>query len=573
MFDHNHHLQFMVLSLAVAVLGSWTALDLFRRTRAHIGRLRQLWLAAAAVAMGLSIWSMHFIAMLGFDPGAPVAYDPGLTILSLLLAVIATGGAFMAAAREHARFRRLVVAGSAMGVGICTMHYVGMAALKSDVSLGYDGRFVVASFVIAVVASTAALLAASRERSAGWRAWAALILGFAIAGMHYTAMAGLTLTPLSGVAAGYPDAPPLVLGASVAAGTLALLLTALMASLHDQRLNVLAALDAGQVGYWEAAMPNGPLHMSGQAKLILGRSPDEPIAHAELIQMLSPEDVARRERLLAQATTGGGVYDAEYRLQSGPAAGRWVNVRAHITVAKDGRPRRMIGVVMDVTDRREAFTALAASERRQRLLVDELNHRVKNTLATVQSIARQTAKGAGSTDAFSAAFDARVMALSQTHNALTRGGWEGASLRELLEQEFEPYGPARSQLEGEDLILPPRQTLALGMVFHELATNAAKHGALSAENGQVAVSWSLEDERLALTWTERGGPAPAPSERRGFGSRLLKVSIERELGGAVTVDSSPQGLRCEIVVPCAPCIPGTIDLQPTDDDDDRSGFG
>ena len=166
---HHHQPIFVILSLLVAVFGSWTALDLFRRVRSHIGRTRQVWLGAAAAAMGVSIWSMHFIAMLGFDPGSAVSYDVPLTLLSLILAVGATWGAFFTAARERADHAKLLLAGLAMGAGICLMHYVGMAALRTAVSLGYNAVLVAASLLVAVVAATAALRAARRERSASRR--------------------------------------------------------------------------------------------------------------------------------------------------------------------------------------------------------------------------------------------------------------------------------------------------------------------------------------------------------------------------------------------------------------------
>ena len=180
----HHESLFVVLSLLVAVAGSWTALDLFRRVRSHIGYTRKVWLIGAALAMGASIWAMHFIAMLGFDPGGPVSYDPALTFASLLLAVGATCGAFIAASAAKPSAVRLGAAGIAMGVGICLMHYVGMAAMRTAVSLGYRPGFVLASFAIAILASTAALVAARRDQSTPWRAGAALILGLAISGMH-----------------------------------------------------------------------------------------------------------------------------------------------------------------------------------------------------------------------------------------------------------------------------------------------------------------------------------------------------------------------------------------------------
>src|SRR4030095_17164704 len=125
---HHHEPVFVALSLLVAVFGSWTALDLFRRVRPHMGRAQRAWLSAAAVTMGVSIWSMHFIAMLGFDPGAPVSYDPPLTLLSLLLAIGATWGALFAAARERAGRARVIQAGLVMGARICLLHYTGLAS-------------------------------------------------------------------------------------------------------------------------------------------------------------------------------------------------------------------------------------------------------------------------------------------------------------------------------------------------------------------------------------------------------------------------------------------------------------
>ncbi|HEY3950732.1 MHYT domain-containing protein [Phenylobacterium sp.] len=543
---HSQHPLFVVLSLVVAVLGSWTALDLFRRVRSHIGRTRAFWLGTAAVAMGLSIWSMHFVAMLGFEPGGPVAYDPSLTALSLILAMAATWGAFFWAARSAQRFRTLI-AGVAMGVGICLMHYVGMAALRIDAQLSYVPAFVVASFAVAIGASTAALFAARREHTLAWRAVAALVLGLAICGMHYTAMAGLRLAPTQGASMGPPGAPPFALGVSVATGATVILLLALLASLYDQRLNVMAALDAGGVGYWELVLPQMEFHISPRARTIFGLDPEGAASHDDILAALAPEDRARREDVFRAALDGTADYDAEYRLAADPS--RWVNIRGRVVAWRRGRPWRLSGVMLDVSDRRRAFDALEESQRRQRLLIDELNHRVKNTLATVQSIARQSAKDAASMAAFRAAFEARLVALSETHNALTRGGWSGASLRELLVQEFAPYAPAQVRLDGDDLSLPPRLAVALGMVFHELATNAAKYGALSTADGLVSVSWRSDGLWLAFSWAESGGPAVRAPTRRGFGSQLVEGTFARELGGSAELVYDPAGFRAELRAP------------------------
>lgn len=670
---HTHHSAYVLLSLLVAVLGSWTALDLFRRVRTHVGRARRVWLATAAVAMGSSIWSMHFIAMLGFDPGSPVRYDVPLTMLSLGLAILATGGAFFAAAGDGASQRRIVVAGTFMGAGICLMHYVGMAALRTAISLGYDYRLVALSFVVAVVASTAALFAAGRERSMPWRAAAAVMLGGAIVGMHYTAMAALRLTAAGAhSAAGAGSVPPLVLAFEVAGGTLVILLLALAASLYDRRVDILGALEAGRVGYWELALPQMALSASIRAKEILGRTGSEALTYEDLLAAVHPEDSAQRQAAMARALEQRADYDTEHRVVLGDGQVRWVNVRGRVLCDAGGRPQRMTGIVMEVTDRHRAFAAVAESEGRfrliadsapaliwmtdasgvvtfanrhyetvfgrpaeemigggwgqillpedlkayrrnfakavkarsdfktftrardrrgrvlwfrcegtprfsqngefvghtgcnvditeamvaqeqQRLLINELNHRVKNTLATVQSIAAQTARRAESPEDFREKFETRLIALSQTHNVLTRGGWESASLRELLTQEFEPYAGEQVRMDGPEVDLPPRTAVTLGMVFHELATNAAKYGALSSPAGVVRVSWQVvlgdgEASLLVLQWREENGPPVKRPTRRGFGSRLIEGSVKGELGGVSRMVFDPAGFHCRLEI-------------------------
>jgi len=196
----------------------------------------------------------------------------------------------------------------------------------------------------------------------------------------------------------------------------------------------------------------------------------------------------------------------------------------------------------DVTDR-------VLAEEQQRLLVDELNHRVKNTLATVQAIANQTLRATPDPSAFNQAFEARLMALSATHELLTATSWRSAALKDVIEVELRPYGGDRFSAEGPNLDLAPTEALALGLIFHELATNAAKHGALSTPHGRVAVTWSvnrrdLTGPRLELVWRELGGPMVKPPARRGFGSRL----IERSLGstGKSVLEFRPDGVICRI---------------------------
>jgi NO-binding membrane sensor protein with MHYT domain len=191
----HHHTPLVVLSIVIAILGSYTALDLSRRVRANIGQVRAWWLAAAATAMGLSIWSMHFVAMLAFDVGMTVAYDVSLTALSLLIAIGVTSGAFAAVARPSPTWPEVLAAGLFMGLGICGMHYIGMAAMRLPANLSYNALLVALSVLIALGASTVALVLALREQSFPWQTAGAVVMGPAIAGMHYTAMAAAIFTP------------------------------------------------------------------------------------------------------------------------------------------------------------------------------------------------------------------------------------------------------------------------------------------------------------------------------------------------------------------------------------------
>jgi two-component sensor histidine kinase len=187
-------------------------------------------------------------------------------------------------------------------------------------------------------------------------------------------------------------------------------------------------------------------------------------------------------------------------------------------------------------------------ERHQNLLLDELNHRVKNTLATVQAMATQTLKGveAGPRDTFLA----RLFALSSQHDLLILDNWEGASFEGVLRRALRPWreqGRARFKVEGPAVHLDTKRALALGMAFHELAANAAKYGALSNASGLVKVNWTLEPESklLKLRWEEEGGPPVSKPSHRGFGLRLIEHGLGREISGKVKMDFRTQGLLCE----------------------------
>ena len=175
------------------------------------------------------------------------------------------------------------------------------------------------------------------------------------------------------------------------------------------------------------------------------------------------------------------------------------------------------------------------------VMAEELNHRVKNTLATVMALSTQTFHSAESPEAFREAFEGRLRALSQTHNLLNRSSWTGVSLRDILRQELGPYDSmeaARFLLDGNDLKLGPVMAVTLGMAFHELTTNAAKYGALSAAGGKIRVAWSVSSPgQLHLEWQETNGPPVSPPRRRGFGSRLIEQALAGDLDAEVRLHS------------------------------------
>lgn len=269
---------------------------------------------------------------------------------------------------------------------------------------------------------------------------------------------------------------------------------------------------------------------------------------AWMMERVHPDDRARVEAELRAAIDGGGRrFRAEYRFARADGSYAFVLDRGYVLRDGEGRAQRVIGAMLDLSERRRA-------EERQALIQRELHHRVKNTLATVQAIAASTMRTSPSPAAFRAAFTDRLISLGRTHTLLIENAWEGAGIAEILRLELEPYadgGSARIALDGPRVALPADVAVAFGMAAHELTTNAAKHGALSGPNGRVVVSWSVVDEadgarRLRLRWSEEGGPPVAKPTRRGFGTQILERALAVQLHGHVRLAYEPAGLEVEI---------------------------
>ncbi len=210
----------------------------------------------------------------------------------------------------------------------------------------------------------------------------------------------------------------------------------------------------------------------------------------------------------------------------------------------------------DVVQHFASFVDLTEHKLKQaqsRMLIDELNHRVKNTLATVQSIVWQALRSSSDPEIIRESIESRLFALSRSHDLLTRENWEGAGLHDLIHAALEPFGIANGRAEhfaikGRNIRILPRTALALGIAFHELATNAVKYGAFSNQTGSISIIWTIESApegyRLHLRWEEKGGPVVTASSRKGFGSRVIERGLAVELDGKVHLDYRAEGVVC-----------------------------
>jgi two-component sensor histidine kinase len=263
------------------------------------------------------------------------------------------------------------------------------------------------------------------------------------------------------------------------------------------------------------------------------------------------EDVAAIEARLAEASDRRGTLVLEHRMRGGDGSEVWLASRAVPIMDEEGRIVEWFGCSTDVTARHRA-------EEHQRLLMQELEHRVRNTLAVVQSIAEQTFRdGIDMADA-RRRFSSRLAALAKANSLLTGERWASASLAGTIEQALKVHqaDTARLELAGPDIAIPARTALTLTLALHELATNASKYGAWANDAGMVKLGWSIDPALdgakapvLRLDWRERGGPEVAAPRRRGFGSRLVERGLASELEGTVELRFDPAGVTCRVEAP------------------------
>lgn len=311
------------------------------------------------------------------------------------------------------------------------------------------------------------------------------------------------------------------------------------------------AADAAQFGAHQYDAVRDRVHRSPQIRRILGVGPDQDRDLDSALDFVHPDDrreVGRRKR---QILASEHQYQLTYRIRRPDGEVRWVMDRGQVDRDAAGKALRVVGVLLDVTD-------LKAAEERQRLLFDELNHRVKNTLAIVQSLAQHTQRSTPDPQEFTRVFGERIMSLSRAHDLLTRTGWQGAPLQQVVSAALEPFAVhvGRIDMRGDAVELPASITITLALMLNELATNAAKFGALSTDAGRVEISWTAtptgmpdgEGRMVDFIWQERDGPPVAPPKHRGFGSRLLAASAQ-QIKGELDAQFAPAGLRCRVRFP------------------------
>lgn len=309
----------------------------------------------------------------------------------------------------------------------------------------------------------------------------------------------------------------------------------------EQRLDTLA--NQAPVLLWF----NGPqgCEYVNQAYLDFLGVGDVDVRAFEWAQFIHPEDRDGYVSAYQAAFAAAARFEAEFRFRRHDGEYRWMR--------SVGIPRRdpagslagYVGTTFDITERRE-------TEEQLRLLAREVDHRGKNLLAVVQSLLQLSR--ADDIRTYVNLVQGRVMALARAHSLLSEGRWEGGDLRRLVEEELAPYRvggeAARATASGPSLLLSPAATQSLALALHELATNAAKYGALSRPAGRVAVEWQRAGGGLALAWTETGGPRVAqPPSRKGFGGTVITASIEQQLQGQVTLAWLPEGLHATMWIP------------------------
>jgi PAS domain S-box-containing protein len=298
------------------------------------------------------------------------------------------------------------------------------------------------------------------------------------------------------------------------------------------------ALAAGQMGSWDWNVLTGDCQWDAGQYRIFGIEPDGIQLTLERVRpLVHPEDLSRIQKIVRQGTADNNTFQTEVRILRPDGQMRWCICAAAMTTDANGRITRVTGVTIDITELKEI-------EARRTLLVKEVDHRARNALAIVQSIVRLTK--AATIDQYVSLVEGRIKALSNAHALLSESRWVGANLDRLVDEEFAPYRSGnthRIRVCGPPVFLKPETAQIVAMVLHELATNAAKYGALSVMAGTVSLGWQWQQGRLDMQWEESGGPPVQSPTTKGYGTKVIAASVARQLGGTTTFDWQASGLR------------------------------
>jgi len=310
----------------------------------------------------------------------------------------------------------------------------------------------------------------------------------------------------------------------------------------EQHRSVAVAAGKMGLGSWHWDWINGAWIWDEGQYRIFGVDPGNfEVTSGNIKKLLDRDDVGRLRQAIGHFKRGARSCEAEFRIIRPNGEERWCAGTAAATVDERGRVVRLSGVTMDVTESRRA-------EERQNLLAREVDHRAKNALALAQSIVRLTR--AGSLKDYIRAVEGRISALARAHTVLALSSWEGAEIGRLLDEEISPYSTGEQiELDGPELQLEPATAQTLALAVHELITNSAKYGALSAHSGRLRIRWEVHSGLLQFVWEEHDGPQVKRPTSRGFGTRSVIASIESQLGGRAEFDWRAQGLVCQLSVP------------------------
>lgn len=321
------------------------------------------------------------------------------------------------------------------------------------------------------------------------------------------------------------------------------------ARLADSEARLNFALQAGQLGTWALSPETGHLDASSSCKVAFGYDPEAQFDFAEFHAAIHREDRPYVLAAIEATTKTGAPYDIEYRILTPSGEQRWIAAQGELLRRGDGSALSMTGFATNISARKHA-------EDHRRLLAGELTHRVKNTLATVSAVVSQTLRNAASLEEATDVIGGRIASLATAHELLIRDEVEGASVANIVAGVLRPFDGGGGHLytaDGPEIRLSPPVTLALSMALHELATNAAKYGALSTASGRVTIRWDLtgrdEERRFTFSWMEQGGPAVTPPTRTGFGSRMIERVVAQHVRGSAKIDYRPEGIVFSVDAP------------------------